>query len=184
MTNITFRTKAHHPADLAWMLSLERSSDQNRNMEAEEYFYEVDLTHEPGRAGRISSHGLQPIDVIADVKPPRERKTVWSPEHLLAASVSDSFMSTFLDLCEKMQVNIQSYQSQCFVKLVSQKDKFVVTELLLRPIIRLDDHRSMLKAYKYIEEAESLCPVRNVLKISVEVHPQFEYIDKGSKVKV
>ena len=143
----------------------------------------MDLAREPGGEVRISAHGLQPIYVVDAIKPPKERKTVWTAEHLLAASVSNSFMTIFLDLCEKTRVNILSYQSQCFVKLEKQKDKFVTTELLVRPTIKLADHRSMLKAYKYIEEAESLCPVRDVLKIPVEVHPQFEYLDKGSKVK-
>ena len=147
------------------------------------YFYEVELSWKSNKKGLLTSHGLEEIEVSSPVDTPREKENNWTPEHLLGASVSSSFMSTFLDIAANFKLEILAYHSQCFVKLERVKGKYNPREILLRPMITLADDRSMLKAYKCIEDAEGACPIRNVLKINVEVHPQFEFLNNQEKAK-
>ena len=148
-----------------------------------EYYYEVDLSWKSKLACSLNSHGLQEIKVVSPIETPTENKNEWTPEQLLAASVSSCFMTTFLEIAEKSKLDIITYKSQCFVKLEKIKSKFITKEILIRPTIKLSNEQSMLKAYKCIEDAETACPVRNSLTINIEVHPLFEYIGQEKKMK-
>jgi organic hydroperoxide reductase OsmC/OhrA len=150
----------------------------------EEYFYEVDLSWKSEKTGTLNSHGLSKIEVSSPIEGPGQTKNNWTPEHLLAGSVSSCFMNTFLDIAAHAKLEILNYRCQCFVKLQKVKDKYIASEILVRPIIQLTNDLEILKAYKCIEEAEAVCPIKNALKIIVEVHPQFKYLHKGVKVKV
>jgi organic hydroperoxide reductase OsmC/OhrA len=150
----------------------------------EEYFYEVDLSWKSETTGALTSHGLQEIEVFSLLKIPRQQKKCWTPEHLLAASVTSSFMTTFLHIAKTSGLGVIAYQSQCFVKLKKIKGKYIPIEILLSPVIELTNDLSLLNAYKCIDETERLCPVKNTLKINVEVHPQFKYNSKVTTAKV
>ncbi|MBX9851330.1 MAG: OsmC family protein [Cytophagaceae bacterium] len=145
-----------------------------------EYFYEVDLTWNSQRNSILKSHNLPEIKVVSP-KPPNENK--WTPEHLLAASLSSSWMDTFLSKAEKAKIEIISYQSQCFLKLEKVDGIYKTTEILLRPTIKLISDSMPTKVNNVIEEAEISCPIKNSLIISISIHPQLKYLGKAEKVK-
>jgi organic hydroperoxide reductase OsmC/OhrA len=147
-----------------------------------EYFYEVDLSWISEKTGLLASHGLPPLEVASPIESPKEKKNKWTPEHLLAASVSTCFMNTFLDIAQNFQLEVHGYQGQCFVKLENIHGKYILSEILLRPIIKLTNESTMIKGCKCVEAAEKVSSVKNALNINVEVHPQFEYLNKGEKI--
>lgn len=140
-----------------------------------EYFYEVELNRMSESTGKLSSPGLEHIQIFSSANSPKEHKNYWTAEHLLAASVSACFMNSFHETAERLKLDILAYQSQCFVKLEKRQNKFICTEILLRPLIKLQNKAAMLRAYQCVEETEKGCDFSNLLKISLEVHPQFEY---------
>ena len=149
-----------------------------------EYFYEVDLVWSSASSGTLKSVGLPEIEIVAPPEFPRGKKNKWTPEHMLGGAVSSCLMTTFLSLAENSKLTIHSYKSQCFVKLEKKVEKYEATEILIRPTIKLASEKEVSKAFMIMEKAEKDCPVKNTLKISTEVHPQFEYLNRGEKVKL
>jgi organic hydroperoxide reductase OsmC/OhrA len=150
----------------------------------EKYFYEVDLTWESEKNGLINSHNLREIE-IASPESPKDYKNKWTPEHLIAAALSSSYMTTFLSAAENSRLDIITYQSQCFVKLEKINGEHIPTEILLRPTIKLSSNQYMTKACKIVEEAEINCPIKNITTINISIHPEFSYLTKenGARIK-
>lgn len=146
------------------------------------YFYEVGLSWQSAKSGALNSHGLHEIQTDSPEGFPKEKLHKWTPEHLLAASLSSSFMSIFLSFAEANQLEVISYTSQCFVKLEKTEGKFTTTEILLQPTIKLHNELSIAKATSCMDQAENICPIRNALTFPVQIHPQFEYVTKSGKL--
>jgi organic hydroperoxide reductase OsmC/OhrA len=148
-----------------------------------EYYYEVDLFWESESLSSAGSHGLQEIEMINSSEFGRGKKSKWTPEHLLAASVSSSLMSSFLEEAKNSDLKVIMYKSQSFVKLESKEGKYLAAEILIRPIIKLSNEKDITKAYSIMDKAEAACPIKNGLKIKVQVHPQFDSLNKTEKIK-
>jgi organic hydroperoxide reductase OsmC/OhrA len=141
----------------------------------EEYFYEVSLSLSPEKNGILNSHNLPEINVV-NPESPKDAKIQWTSEHLLAAS--------FMDLVSSSRFELISYRSECFIKLEKIKGKYITTEILLRPTVKLASDLYMTKAYRLLEEAETACSIRNALNINISVHPKFEYLTNGKQERV
>lgn len=140
-----------------------------------EYFYEINLNKENENSGFISSPGLPDIPIVLNPGFPQNHNGSWTNDHLLAAMISACYMNFFLEQAEKIKLKINSYRSQCFVKLINNDNRYTTSEILLRPQIKLNSGANMLKAYKCVEEAERACFLKGKLKLGIEIHPQFEY---------
>ena len=148
-----------------------------------EYFYELDLDWKSATTATVKSRGLCGIEVSSPIDSPKPMLENWTPEHLLAASVSSCFMNTFLLIAKNSNLIISSYQCQCLVKLEPFEGIFRTTEILLRPFVELQHYSKINLAYKCIEIAEITCPIKNALKINVEIHSQFKFCDKKIKLE-
>ena len=148
-----------------------------------EYFYEVDLAWKSERAGTLSSLGFPDIEVVTPPEFIKGEKNKWTPEHLLAGAVSSCLMTTFLAIAEVFQLNIIDYKCHCFIKLEKKQGKLEASEILLRPTIKLVSDQDLPKAIQLIEKADQSCPIKNSLRLPVAVHPMFDFLNKGEKVK-
>jgi organic hydroperoxide reductase OsmC/OhrA len=143
-----------------------------------EYFYEVDLAWKSERTGTLSSLGKVNIEVATPNLFSKGDKGTWTPEHILAGAVSSSLMTNFLALAEGFQLDILGYKCHCFVKLEKKDGKLEASEMLIRPTIKLANNLDLPKAIELIEKADQSCPLKNVLKLRIEVHPQFEFLNR------
>lgn len=144
-----------------------------------EYFYEVDLTWEKERKGCISSHGLSEIEVSIPSGFHKGQKSKWTPEHLLTGAASASIMNLFMKLAEETHLTVRAYQSQGFIKLEEKEGEYVPVEILIRPVVLLENEGDLTKGLRLMEQSAEGFPLRQGLTISVEVHPQFEFVNKG-----
>jgi len=149
-----------------------------------DYFYEIDLNWTSGRTSSLHVHGLPELEVEFPVELPQPNKKKWTPEHLLAAAVSSGFMNYFLDLSEQTKLKIISYTSQSFVKLRKQNDRYVISEILIRPTIQLISDLNTTQAYSLIEKAQNTYYLKEDLRINIEIHPQFEYLNRDEILKM
>ena len=149
-----------------------------------EYFYEVDLTWNSEGTGTLRSTGLPDIEVVTPPEFVKGKKDKWTPEHMLAGAVSSCLMTTFLSIADHSALTIIGYKSHCFVKLEQQNGKLEASEILIRPTITLISEGDLTKAVQVIEKAEQICPVKNALKLNTGIHPQFEFLSKGEKIKL
>jgi organic hydroperoxide reductase OsmC/OhrA len=145
-----------------------------------EYFYEVDLLWNTERTGTLSSLGLPPIEVVTPPEFTKGQKNKWTPEHMLAGAVASCLMTNFLAIAEVYQLNILAYRSHCFVKLEKQEGKLNATEILIRPTVTVSSTQDASKAMKLMDKADQSCPIKNALKLVVEVHSKFEVANKES----
>ena len=60
---------------------------------------------------------------------------IWSPEHLFTAAVSSCLMTTFLFVAENSKLDFVSFRCQSKGKLDQVDGKFLMTEVLLRPVV-------------------------------------------------
>lgn len=149
-----------------------------------EYFYEVDLSLDSERTGLLSSAGLPDLEVATPPEFFKGKKNKWTPEHMLAGAVTSCFMTTFIAMAEKAGLDILGYKSHCFIKMEIKDGKLKASEILIRPTIKLISDKELHKALELIEKAESTCPVKNALRLNTEIHPQFEFLNRGERIKV
>lgn len=143
-----------------------------------DYFYEVDLAWKSDHTGILSSLALPNIEVVAPPQFVKGEKDKWTPEHLLAGAVSSSLMTIFFALAESFHLKIVGYKCHCFVKLEKKQGKLEASEMLIRPTITLANKLDLPKAIQLMEKADQSCPLKNALRLQVEVHPQFEFSDR------
>lgn len=149
-----------------------------------EYFYEVDLVWNTERTGTLSSMGLPEMEVVTPPEFLKGKKNKWTPEHMMAGAVSSCFMSTFLAMAEGAKLDVLEYKSHCFIKLVKKDGQLEATEILIRPTIKLISDHDLAKTIQLIEKAEGVCPIKNALKLPVDILPQFEFLNRGERIKV
>ncbi|WP_018342355.1 OsmC family protein [Cytophaga aurantiaca] len=147
-----------------------------------EYFYEVHLSWKEKRSGLLRSPGLAELETFSPETPVSEEKKRWTPEQLLAGSLSSCFMKAFLDSAEAAGLKIVGYRSQCFIKMEQSKDAYHPVAILLQPTITLSDEMSRKTATDCITEAESFFCMSKILRIPLDIHPQVEYMHSKRSV--
>lgn len=171
MTKIIARIKVYHLSHNAENVSLKTIITIMK-----EYFYEVQLSWKEKRNGFLRSPGLAELEILSPDKPVSELKKRWTPEQLLAGSLSSCFMRAFLDRAEEEGLKLVGYRSQCFIKMERNNEVYHPVAILLQPIVTLGDEQSRKLAATCITEAESFFCMSKILRIPIDIHPQIEYV--------
>lgn len=95
------------------------------------------------------------------------------PEELLIASLSSSFMLTFLSICSKEGLVVNTYLGQAYCHLDEKKN--MISEIILCPEVVFEkgftpDKKNLLNLFK---RAHSLCFIANSLKTPININPTF-----------
>jgi organic hydroperoxide reductase OsmC/OhrA len=96
----------------------------------------------------------------------------WNPEDLLGAALSTCHMLTFLALCAKARVEVKDYEDRAESVLDTVGKVTCVTEVQLRPVIRVAPGTSMAKVVELFEKAHKYCFVANSVKCRVVLAPR------------
>ena len=140
-------------------------------------YYQVKINWKKDRRGILSSHVLQSKIEVAT--PPGFAKGiagVWSPEHLLIASVNSCLMTTFLAVAENSKFDFINYESTANGKLEKVEGRYMVTEITLCPIVSVAEEQSREKAEKLLEKAEAACIISNSIKSKIILRPQVKVL--------
>lgn len=134
------------------------------------YHYEVDLTWISDRKGTISSPVLNSsIEVATPPEFTKGMPGIWSPEHLLVAAVNSCYMTTFLAIAENFKLDFISLDSKA-VGLLEQPDgKYMITTVLLKPVLVIQDEQHAAKAMRVLEKTEKACLISNSIKSTVKL---------------
>ncbi|REL24496.1 OsmC family peroxiredoxin [Rhodohalobacter sp. SW132] len=137
------------------------------------YSYSVDLNWKEGRKGTLSSSNLhQSVEVATPPEFKNGVEGIWSPEHLLVASVSSCFMTTFLAIAENSGLDFVTLDVNA-VGLLDKKDgKFMITEIELEPELVISDDKYGEKALRIMHKAEAACLITNSLKTTIAFNPR------------
>jgi peroxiredoxin-like protein len=142
----------------------------------EAHYYNVNLNWTSDRKGEISSPELNDtIEVATPPEFPEGIKGIWSPEHLLTASVNSCFMTTFLSIAENSKLEFVSFNCAAKGKLEQVEGKFLMTEVILEPVLVIIKETDKDRAERVLQKSEAACLISNSIKSKVTLLPTIKF---------
>jgi organic hydroperoxide reductase OsmC/OhrA len=135
--------------------------------------YEVNLKWTGKTKGILSSTILpKEIEVATAPEYHKGMEGFWSPEHLLIASINSCLMSTFLTIAENSKLDFLSYESKsiCNVELI--KEKYILTEIVLKPKVVIPYSQKPERAKHILEMSKNVCLISNAIKTPIRLDPE------------
>ena len=136
------------------------------------HYYNVNLTWSADRKGEISSPELN--DNVEVATPPQFNKGmegIWSPEHLLTAAVNSCLMTTFLAIAENSKLEFVIFRCESKGKLEQVDGKFLMTEIILEPTLKIKNEADKEKAERILHKSEAACLISNSIKAKTTLIP-------------
>ena len=134
----------------------------------ETHFYNVDVKWKSDRKGEMSSPELsQNIEVATPPQFPKGMENIWSPEHLFTAAVSSCLMTTFLAIAENSKLDFVHFECGSKGKLEQIDGKFLMTEVILEPVVTIKNESEREKAEKVLQKSEANCLISNSVKSKI-----------------
>ena len=98
--------------------------------------------------------------------------TRWNPEDLLGSALSTCHMLTFLALCAKAKVQVVGYEDHAEAVLDTVDKVTRITQVYLRPVIRVTRGTGMAKVIELFEKAHKYCFVANSITCEAVMEPR------------
>ena len=134
----------------------------------ETHFYNVDVKWKSDRKGEMSSPELsQKVEVATPPQFPKGMENIWSPEHLFTAAVSSCLMTTFLAIAENSKLDFVHFECSSKGKLEQIDGKFLMTEVILEPVVTIKNESEREKAEKVLQKSEANCLISNSVKSKI-----------------
>ncbi|WP_374460916.1 OsmC family protein [Chryseobacterium taeanense] len=141
----------------------------------EAHFYNVNVEWKNDRKGEMSSSELsQNIEVATPPQFPKGMEGIWSPEHLFTAAVSSCLMTTFLAIAENSKLEFVSFECKSKGKLEQVEGKFLMTEVILEPVVTIKNESEREKAERVLQKSEANCLISNSVKSKITMIPEIK----------
>ena len=145
----------------------------------ESHIFNVNLKWVADRIGEVSSPELlDAIDVATPPQFPKGVDGVWSPEHFFTAAVNSCFMTTFLAVAENSKLEFVSFSCESEGKLDKVDGKYIMTEIILKPHLKIINEADAEKAERILHKSESACLISNSIKSQVTLLPTIIFAEK------
>lgn len=139
--------------------------------------YVVDLKWTSDRKGEMSSPELDlKFDVATPPQFPKGMPGIWSPEHLLTASVVGCYMTTFLAIAENFKLEFVDFKCNSSGKLEQVEGKYMMTEITLNPELVIKNEADREKAEKVLVKSEAACLISNSIKSKVILNANVKFL--------
>lgn len=136
------------------------------------HYYKTTIRWDEGRIGTLSSPTLDSFKVATPPEFPKGVPNIWSPEHLYIASINICLMTTFVAVAENSKLEIESFSCEATGKLEKVDGKFMISEVELRPTVKIKFEKDRERAERIINKAESLCLISNSVKSKIMLNTQ------------
>lgn len=148
----------------------------------EPHYYNVNINWNNERKGIMCSPELNLsngdinscIEVATPPEFPKGIPGIWSPEHLFTASVSSCLMTTFLAIAENSRLEFTSFSCNSKGKLEQVDGKFIMSEIILEPVVVIADEKYYEKAERVLQKSEAACLISNSIRSKVTMIPKIE----------
>jgi peroxiredoxin-like protein len=139
----------------------------------EAHFYNVNISWKQDRKGEMSSPELsQSVEIATPPQFPKGVENIWSPEHLFTAAVSSCLMTTFLAIAENSKLDFVNFECSSKGKLEQVEGKFLMTEVILEPVVTIKNESDREKAERVLQKSEANCLISNSVKSKITMIPQ------------
>lgn len=143
----------------------------------DEHLYNVKVSWNEGKIGELSSHELnEKIKVATPPQFPGGVEGIWSPEHLFTAAVSSCFMTSFTAIAEYSKFEFESLEVESVGVMSKVDGKFVMSKVILKPVLSIRDESQIKKAHRLLEKAEEICLISRSIKSEIELHPEVQIL--------
>lgn len=140
---------------------------------SQEHFYDVSLTWNTDRKGTMRSDVLNSsIEVATPPEFPKGMQGIWSPEHLFVAAINSCLMTTFLAIAENSRLVYNNFESKAIGKLELVDGKYLMSEVVLKPVVILSNEEDREKALKVLHKSEAACLISNSVKSKIILEPE------------
>ena len=136
------------------------------------HYYKTTIRWDEGRIGTLSSPTLDSFKVATPPEFPKGVSNIWSPEHLYVASINICLMTTFVAVAENSKLEIESFSCEATGKLEKVDGKFMISEVELKPTIKIKFEKDRERAERIINKAENLCLISNSVKSKIVLNSQ------------
>ena len=137
-----------------------------------EFYYKTKVDWTEGRKGDLTEPTLPTIEVATPPDFPKGVPNVWSPEHLYVASINVCLMTTFLAIAENSKLDFTSYSSDSTGKLEKVDKRFMISEIILEPEIKVKEEKDIERAERIIHKSEEHCLISNSVKTNIILKPK------------
>jgi peroxiredoxin-like protein len=147
----------------------------------EAHYYNVEVNWNTDRKGIMCSPELNKdagncIEVATPPEFPKGIPGIWSPEHLFTAAVSSCLMTTFLAIAENSNFSFENFSCSAKGKLEQVDGKFLMTEVILEPVVTIADEKDRERAERVLQKSEAACLISNSVKSKVTMTPIIKII--------
>ena len=143
----------------------------------QEHFYDVSVQWTENRKGTMSSDVLETvIEVATPPQFPKGMEGIWSPEHLFVAAINSCLMTTFLSIAENSKLNFSVFESKAVGKLENVDGKYLMSEVVLKPVVSVVSERDKEKALRLLQKAEAACLISNSVSSKIVLDPIVQVI--------
>ena len=138
----------------------------------EAHYYNVEVNWNTGRKGVMCSPEINQeketcIEIATPPEFPKGIPGIWSPEHLFTAAVSSCLMTTFLSVAENSKLEFVHFLCKSKGKLEQVDGKFVMSEIILEPIVTIKDEKDRERAESVLQKSEAACLISNSINSKV-----------------
>ena len=103
-------------------------------------------------------------------------QTEWSPEHLLAASLSSCYATTFCYFIKLLKVKVNSFAMDVTMDVEKEgNEPFTATRFILRPKIEFTGNPGRAVIDNLLSKAKRYCIISNSVKGEVVVEPEITF---------
>ncbi len=143
----------------------------------EAHFYNVNISWKQDRKGEMSSPELsKSVEIATPPQFPKGMENIWSPEHLFTAAVSSCLMTTFLAIAENSKLEFVNFECNSKGKLEQVEGKFLMTEVILEPVVTIKNESDREKAERVLQKSEANCLISNSVKSKITMIPQIKLV--------
>ena len=139
------------------------------------HLYDVSVRWTDNRKGIMTSDFVETeIEVATPPQFPKGIEGVWSPEHLFVAAINSCLMTTFLAIAENSKLAFSSFSSKAVGKLEQVQGRYLMTEVVLMPVVTVSGEADKEKALRVLQKSEAACLISNSVrsKITLEASVQ------------
>lgn len=138
--------------------------------------YQVQVGWNANRNGTLSSEVLdEKLRVATPPEFPNGEANIWSPEHYFLAAINGCLLTTFLAIAENFKLDFVDFSSNAEGKLDIVDKKYVVSEVILKPIVSVKNNSDKELALKVLEKAEKACLISNSVNSKITMHPTIKF---------
>lgn len=136
------------------------------------HYYEIKAKWTQGKEGELSEPTLPVIHTGTAPPFPGGVANVWAPEHLFVAAINGCLMTTFFAIAENSRLAFDFYECRARGKLEKVEGLYMISEVVLQPLIRVTFKKDIERAERIIQKSENICLVSNSVKTKIVLAPE------------